>query len=318
MPTLILSLYLVGIGILTGSAGIVILKAPRSAPRRSFGAVCLALILWLTSLYALFHLPSFPDRTLLGRFNFLTVVWATYLGFVVIRELVKKPIRTRWLLAGTVALSGLTLLTPLIDRAELLRGGENVTMVGPLFFLFVAHVVLYPAAGVIQAVLARRTASPRLRSQLAVIALGLGVTACLVIVSAVILPYGFGTFRYQEIGSLSVVVLAGAIAYAITVQHLFDVRLVIRHALVIALLVTLVENVYSQSISLLVDRLPESHHSDIYARLISLATVLFIAGSFDPVKRWLEKSLDMLIFGRHRSRAATPIHRIRWKDTEAL
>jgi hypothetical protein len=126
------------------------------------------------------------------------------------------------------------------------------------------------------------------------------VTAAANFVTGVILPYGFGVYRFEEAGALTLVVLAVGIAYAILFERLFDVRLAISRALLVASMVALVEQAYSESVSLVAERVPAS--SPLARHTLSVASVLFISMTFHPMKEWLKRALDGLL--RRRRRAA--------------
>ncbi len=274
-------------------------RNPGSALHRDFALGCVALSLWLGTLYWFDQQGEAPLLTLLGRVNFACIAWATLFGYLFIRELTHRPSQfARLLTAETLSLTLLTVTTPLIDRAELISGQEHVTVPGVLFPLFAVHVVAYPAASLWQAFSHHFRSPERVRSQLSVIGLGVAVTAAVTIVTGIVLPYGYRIYRYEEVGALSVVFLIAAIAYAITFQHLFNVQIVIKKTLVFAILVGLVEKVYSGGIELLVRYIPGADNSPVLHEVVSLATVLLISVSFHPVKRWLERVIDGMIYGR--------------------
>lgn len=293
MPFVIALLYDFSLFLLLGLAIFVFFKNPHAPVNRYFTLAALAFLSWLATLYVFGQTTEPEHLTWLGRVNFASIQWVVVFGYCFLRELVGQPIPSRWIgFSETLLISVLTLFTGMIDARESIEAGVHVTTAGPLFFLFAAHVSGYPLATIFEAFRARHAASPRLRNQLAVIGLGIGITAVIALVTGVALPYGFHIFSYEEIGALSVVVVALAVAYAITVDHLFDVRIVIRKALVFAVLVGLVEKVYSGGIELLAGALPGAEQSPLFHKAISLTTVLFIAVSFEPVKKWLERQLD--------------------------
>lgn len=171
-----------------------------------------------------------------------------------------------------------------------------MTRFGPLFSLYIAFVVGFLFAAIWTALRAMREADEHLRHQLSIIALGIAFSSSVAITTNLILPYAYGVFVFQEIGALSILVFIASCAYAISVHRLFDVRIVIRKTLVIALLIGSVEKVYGGMIGFLVETIPGAKESAVLHEVISLATVLFIAWSFRPVKRWLERQIDGLLY----------------------
>lgn len=301
MSQFIPALYDVSLILLFGLAVYVFFKRPGLIAGRYFSLASLALCLWLATLYWFSQSPGGDSLTWIGRINFTTVLWSVLLGYLFIRELIGRSVRhVWWYFAESLILTTLTLGTGLIDAGEFVRAGEHITTIGPLFVLFALHIIIYPALILVTAVSVFREVSPRIRRQLAVIALAVGVTTALAVFTGIVLPYAFGIFAYEEIGALSIVIVALAVTYAITVEHLFDVRILVQKTLVFAILVALVEKVYSTGIEVLADALPGSSDSPIWHKTISLLTVLFIAVTFEPVKRQVEHYVDRLLFGRKR------------------
>lgn len=133
MPALLAALYILCLLFLTGFALFVFLRSPRSWLHRCFALLSLALLGWVASLFA-FDFPLRADvLLLLGRFNFACVVLAVTLGCLFVRAVAGRPAGTfvPWLWAETALLGAGTLLTPLVDRQELVRAGEQSRSTAP-------------------------------------------------------------------------------------------------------------------------------------------------------------------------------------------
>ncbi len=210
----------------------------------------------------------------------------------------RKPWREA---AWVICLTAITLLTPLVDQEEIVRGDailRHTTIYGPLFPLYLAHVVGYLAAAVLLAFRSRRESVPGpIRDQLLLIGIGTLATGAVSLVTNALLPYAFGDFRYTDAGPLSTLLFLLAVAYAVARHRLFDFRLFIRRTLILGLLLSFVLAAYSAFVLLATDRFT-AEGSGTLTRF----GVLVIAFSFDPVRRFLESRIDHLLFAEHKSR----------------
>jgi hypothetical protein len=289
-------LYLVCCALLIGMAGFVWAKAPRSWLHHCFALTALSLLVWLVTLF-LFGRAHDPDLVLwLGRANFAAVVFAAYLGYRLVLAVAERPVRaSRWRLAETLLLGVLSALTPLVDRAEIVgTDGQHTTVFGPLFPVYIVHVVVYLGAAIWTAFRARKRASGLQRAkrdQLLLLGAGMLATGSIALVTNAVLPYLFGNFDFIHVGTLSTILFLLAVAYAIVRHHLFDVRLLIRRTLVYGVLLSFVVAAYSAVVILVADSLA-GPGADIFTRF----GVLVIASAFDPLRRFLDKRVDRLLF----------------------
>ena len=257
MSLLISALFAVCCAASLGMAILVFLRNPHSAQHRAFAGGALFLFLWLATLYVFDRQTAPGTLTWLGRLNVAAMLPVVVFAFLQVREVLRRPLRRSWLLwSETVLLSGLTLFTPLIDRQEIVRGGQHITLFGPLFALNVLHVVGYLAAAVITAAYGMRGATKQLRSQIVLVGLGLFAAAIVAVTCDLALPYLFHVFALQEAGALSTVLYLGAVAYAISARGLFDVRILVRKTLVFALLLAFVLAAYAGIVLFLTQWLP--------------------------------------------------------------
>ena len=70
------------------------------------------------------------------------------------------------------------------------------------------------------------------------------------VVTNLLLPYWFDLFSLQEVGALSTLALLSALAYAISMHQLFDVRVIIKRTFVYTLLLGTVFAIYSSFVFL--------------------------------------------------------------------
>ena len=115
-------------------------------------------------------------------------------------------------------------------------------------------------------------------------------------VTNILLPYGFGDFRLCDIGALSTLFFLLAIAHALFLHGLFDLRLVLRKTLVYGVLSALVLAAYSSAVLLI------TQYFIAGATEMKQFAVLVIAFSFDPIRRVVEAKTDRWLFEDRRLR----------------
>jgi len=294
-------LYYVCFALLAGLAIVVVIEGRQRAHaslRRVFVLLAFSLLIWLATLFLEVRTTLPAAQLWLGRANFTAMVLAAYFALrfvqeVPARRLLQATAWSRILLMETVLLAVLTLLTPLVSVAERVEAGHAITTFGPLFPLYLIHVLGCWLAALVLAIQGEREAKDRVvREQMAWIASGMVVTGGVAAITNAWLPYGYNDFRFSHVGTLSTVVFALAIAYATFFNHLFDLRVVLRKTLVYGILLAFVLGAYGSTAFLLTEYL--SGDADRLTRFV----VLLIAFSFDPLRRFLEDRTDRLLFGK--------------------
>ena len=269
----------------------------RSPSRRTFFLLALALLAWQLTLFLEVRTAHPAAQLWLGRANFAAVALAAYLALrfvqeVPVRDPGKRSPRPFWLVVETWVLAALTLLTPLVSAAERVEAGHAVTTFGPLFPGYLFHVLGYLGAALTLAFRERRRAADlRVRGQLTLIGVGMLATGSVALVTNALLPYGWGDFRFCDWGTLSTLFFVLAVAYAVFVHRLFDLRVIVRETLVYGILLAFVLGAYSSAVFLLTQFLTEG------AEKLTQFAVLLIAFSVDPLRRFLEEKADRLLFG---------------------
>ena len=300
MSYVIASLYYVCFFLLAGLALFIYSKNPAARLNRYFALFALSTLGWLLTLYFFNRSSDVTALTVLGRANFAFAAAFVLFNYLYIPEIARKSARyTTWYIAQTVLLLILTLFTGLIDRSEHLLNGKNITEFGPLFLLYIVHIIGYVGASLYLTFFANRKATRHIRNQLSIIGLGISVMAIVAIVTNLLLPYFFKIFALQEIGALSIIALIGAIAYAISAHQLFDVRIVIRRTVVFTILFVFIITVYSASALFLRNALlGEKVSLSFNANAINVLTICVIGFSIEPLRRWLTVKTDRFLFKR--------------------
>jgi hypothetical protein len=297
--TPVFAIYLVCSVLLLGMALFVFVRSPRAQPNRPFALTALALLLWVVTLVLYDRATNASAVLWLGRLNFAAIVLAVFFGYRFASTVAQPapPRFARLLLGETVLLTLLSALTPLVDWAELPGPSTSiphVTRYGPLFPLYLAHIVLFLAATLCLAFTQRQRLRHPARDQLLLIGVGVLATGAISLATNALLPYAFDDFRYIDIGPFSTVLFLLAVGYAIVRHRLFNVHVFLRKTLVYGLLLSLALAVYSSLVLLATD------HVAAGSNLLTRFGVLVIAFSFDPLRRLFEKKIDALLF-RHQT-----------------
>jgi hypothetical protein len=289
----------------------------RARLRHTFCLLSLSLLVWLLTLFLEVRTARLAAQLWFGRANFAAVIFVAYFALGFIQEVPLKATGQGspgivWLRAVTGVLGVLTLLTPLIDAAERVEAGRAITTYGPLFPAYLAHVLGCLGAALVLAFRGwRRADDRRVRGQMAVIGLGMLATGSIAFLTNALLPYGWGDFRFCDVGTLSTLLFVGAVAYATFLHGLFDLKVLLRKTLVYGLLLAFVLGTYSSTVFLI------SQYVTASVGKLTQFAVLFIAFSVDPLRRFLEKKTDHLLFGEQEGERNHPKARGRKKGERA-
>ena len=292
MTLFIASLYLLCLIFLLASALYVFFRDPKCRLNGDYAVLALALLGWVGTLFLYGRLPAGHLLLLVGRANFAAAALVATASFLFVAELAGKKLVLRtaiWLEAALLV--ALSLLTPLIDKAETVLHGQHATVYGMLFSLYAVHVVAYLAGAVFLAFRSLSTATARTRPQLRLVGSGILATALVGVVADILLPYGMKDFRFIDAGPLSTILFLLAMGYAVFAAHLFSLRLIIRAAFIYAGLITLMLELYSLALSFLARLLPLG---DAAERAFAATSIALVVNAFtqQPVRNWLERVLD--------------------------
>lgn len=286
------SLYLLCLAALLASAVFVYSRNPRSRLNGYYALLALALLGWVGTLFVFGSLPEGRPLLLIGRLNFAAAAVVATASFLFVAELAgRRPRHGRALWLETLILAALSLGTPMIDRAETVLHGLHSTVYGPLFSVYIVHVVAFLAGAIIAAFRPPHGIRPATRIQLRLVGSGILATALVGVTANIVLPYGAGDFRFIHVGTLSTILLLVAVAYAVFAHHLFNVRVIVRAALVYAALVSLALEMYQVAVGFLADLLPLGDPAQRHFAATAIALAVH-ALTHDALRQWLERLVD--------------------------
>ncbi|MBU6389391.1 hypothetical protein KGQ71_02640, partial [Patescibacteria group bacterium] len=134
------------------------------------------------------------------------------------------------------------------------------------------------------------------KKQLQIIGIGMFLSISVATYTNIFLPFVFHNFKYQSLGSLSILFLIISIAYAISVHHLFDVRIIIRRTLLYTGLLATIFAIYGAAVFLFTQSLSPLHTFSGHNDLANLVSAIIVGLSFDPIRRFLQDKTDNFLF----------------------
>lgn len=303
MSALLVALYGLCLLCLAGFALFVIAQNSRAALNRYFAFLALSLLGWVASLFA-FNFTLAPQEMLwIGRFNFACIIVAATLGFLFVRE-IKTQARLkqflprqrassgslRWLWTETAAVTVLS-FTPLVDAQELIEKGQHVTRYGPLFSLYLIHVLVLLGTTLYLAFRSAPATPRETRSQLSLIGGGIVAMAAIALVTNVFLPYSLMDFRFIHVGTLSTIFFLVAVGDAVFAHHLFSIHRIVRAAFVYGGLIALALELYQLAVTFLAHLLPVG---DAASRGYAATALALVVNAFtqQSVRQWLNRLVD--------------------------
>ena len=136
-----------------------------------------------------------------------------------------------------------------------------------------------------------------MRSQLAILGAGMLLSGLVATLCDLVLPYAFHVFALQEVGALGTLLFLASVAYAISTQRLFSVRVLVRRTVVFTLLITFALELYQAAVGALAGLLPLS---DPLQRHIAAASIALVVNALtqQPLRQWLEQRVDRWLDGK--------------------
>ena len=298
MSLLTASLYLLCLAFLFGAALYVYSRDPFVRLNASFALLALTLLGWVGTLFVFTVQAQGPALLWLGRSNFAAAALAAPAAYAFVLALADKPFHNvRVALVETLLLCAASLLTGWVDRAESVALGQHVSAYGPLFPLYLLHILLFTALALRVALWPSARLPALTRTQLRLVGSGILLTVLTGFVTNAALPYWYGDFRYIHVGTLSTIFFLVVVAYAAVSYRLFNVRVLLKRTVVFALLIAFALELYQLAVSALAGLLPLSDPAQRHLAAASIALIVN-AVTQQPLRWWLERLADKLLAGK--------------------
>ncbi|MBV9468152.1 MAG: hypothetical protein JOZ57_02770 [Abitibacteriaceae bacterium] len=137
------------------------------------------------------------------------------------------------------------------------------------------------------------------RMQARYVLTGMAVTAAFGLICNLVLPL-LNNYSLVWLGPASSLVFVGCTVYSIIKERLFDIRIIIHRSLVYGLLLSIISGIYSAIEFGLTDLLQRSTTGNQHPLLANIGTAVLVSLCVQPVRKWLERQLDRMIFQRRR------------------
>ena len=236
---------------------IVFWKDPKNRVNRPFLLFNLSIFGWLASLFFYYNATS-PDVVLLaGRANFAVVLPLLYFIFEFTLRFPKESIVIPLHLRGagqiwTLVFFVVTLLTPLVDKNEIILGPlRRETIYGPLYLPYALNYLIF-GGGAVYVIWhkIRRITDREEKYQLGYFLAGLALSLAFAFITNIVL-YAAGVESAAHYGVLAPLFLVGFTTYAIFKYQLFEIKIVLVELLVASIIFTLAgQAFFAQQLSL--------------------------------------------------------------------
>lgn len=272
-------------------------KNPKDWLNRYFALLALSIFGWLITLYFFNRTVESPLLIIIGRANFTFPLFIVLFNSLFLPYVIRRNNRfTGVLVTETLVLALITQFSGLVDYSEHIKSGQHITVFGPLFYLYTLHIALYLLSAIYFTFLSKNKTTRKEQGQLAIIGIGTIIMASIAFTTNIVLPYGFNIFKFQELGALSTIAIIISFTYAITMQHLFDVKIIIRKTIIYSGLLIAVTTLYSLVAYYITSFLGNPATLNLKFFIPNIIVAIFISIGFDPLKKWLQNRTDQYLY----------------------
>lgn len=314
MEAVALLLYIVSF-INLALAGVVFLRRPRAEVNRVFALTAFSVAAWTFTNAVFQATDSLVVATLAANISYLSalIVAASLLQFSQIfpqhpnRPHRRMTAQAAWSLWIVTLVLGLTPFVPhfVIKAIELEPTRRILTNFG--VYPILGFVLLAVLGAILFLLRSLAVTVGKERMQTRYVLTGMAVTALIGLMCNLALPL-FGNYSLVWLGPASSLVFVGSSVYSIVKEHLFDIRLVIKRTLVYSLLLAGIAGGYSAVEYVLKEALQQTTSGTGHPLVTNIGGAIVVSLFASPVRRWLEKRVDALIFGRKHLRHSQHRH----------
>jgi len=282
-----------------GLALLVYLKDPSRWVNRTFAVFALTVAGWTVGTYLGSTYAGTPTGLLVGRGAFAMGGLMAYALLVFLHIFPTSsrlprsfPVKVFGVLGATLTLAAIS--TPWIVATLTTEAGSPKVRYGPLYPLFAVYIVGSVGYSFITIFHKIRVARGAERLQLKYLFIGLLIPGLLVTVTNLLIPLAFGTSQFSQYGPLFSFLMIAMIAHAIVRHRLMDIRLVVRRGVVLLLAVAIAGGVFLTLLGLITTAVfSRAHELPLW---IEVSLVLLIAILFQPLRQWIQTSLDRYLY----------------------
>lgn len=290
--------------VLTATASIILgafalIRNPKITINRLFAIFTAAVSLWVASSY-------FSNADVIGHQLFFNrVAYTTALAVTVsllafswyFPTQIKKTSAQRIAVVLSPIFFVLT-ITPLVVASYRARPNESVTDIqgGPLYLMILAYIILLFAFVAKNFYRSYKSAGASDKSQIKLVAFGIGVVFVWVALTAALIPYFTGNWSLAIYGPTSIIILTSSIGYSIIKHKLFDIRLVVARSLGYILTLTTLVGIYVVVIFGLSASILGTGSLGGAQQAIYIGATLVFGFSLTPLKRFFDRLTNKLFY----------------------
>ena len=276
---------------------LVFFRNTKAATNRSFLVFSLLGAAWIIANY-LGGSSDVPYRLALSanRLTFLFAISSTLALYIFVEKLTKLPKFRLYLLFlalnGTI---GALTVTPLIVENVYKKSGTYSIKFNTLAYLFFITLLINIVLSVRLLLAARSDKDPVYRSQITVILLSFGIFLAAVLTTNALVPLLFNYYGLTDAGALSIYILIGGAAYAITKHRLFDIKFIVARSLTYIFSLVFVSAIFGFIAIALIKVFFHPQLSVVAEIALAISTAL-AALSFQRVKKVFDKFSNRVFY----------------------
>lgn len=276
----------------------IVYKNPKNKINLSFAILTFSVAIWILTNF-LADIASTPEQALFwARLTLVTPVIGPFSLLFFSRVF---PIQTKatklfnWIILSIPAVVILFLVpTKLnIEKVTFTKTGQD-TVVGPLYTPFAIYFLVYLGLTFFNFFLSYKKLGGFYKYQIRYLFLGITLFFLTALTTNAILPL-LGFSYLVSLGPLSALFFLLSVSYAIVKHRLLDIRLVVARTIAYSLLLGILSVFYIGSTVLLTNYLIKTTTSSAQLLLYTTLTLL-VAFTFQPLRKFLEKSTDKIFF----------------------
>jgi PAS domain S-box-containing protein len=275
-------------------ASFVLLHSPKATINRRFGIMGLTTAGWITTI-SLALAANDPWITVaLGRigFAFASAIPFTLIWMVSALSDTRSTVARRVLLCGALCFAFiLASFSPWIVSGAVSSGQRASFVYGPLHRVFGLYFLSSFGWGLYALWTASRSASGINRLQMRYLLLGISLTGAGAITTNLVVPLVWKTSAYSLLGPYFSLLFFSFSAHAIIRHRLMDVKVFVRKGVVYVCAI-LVACLVFLGVATLTTRLSGHTAADSIPLTAAIAIAVVVAISFQPLKRWIQDSLN--------------------------
>lgn len=283
---------------LVALASFVLSHSPKATINRRFGIMGLTTAGWIITISLALAAKDPSHTVLLGRigFAFASAIPFTLIWMVSALSETRPVVGRRVLLFGVLCLAFIfASFSPWIVSGAASNAPRASFVYGALHRVFGLYFLLSFGWGLYALWIASRSASGINRLQMRYLLLGISLTGAGAITTNLVVPLVWKTSNYSLLGPYFSLLFFSFSAHAIIRHRLMDVKLFVRKGVVYVCAI-LVASLIFLGVATLTTRLSGHTAADSIPLTAAIAIAVVVAISFQPLKSWIQRSLNRYLY----------------------